>query len=72
VCYRRVGYFELDYEFKGTRIGLEYSHAEEVTMPRRPVAMKVARYVEFPIMNEPILDTRGFFADVKLQSIVLV
>jgi hypothetical protein len=72
VCCRCVGYFELDCEFTGTRVGPEYSHTEEVTMPRRPVTMKVARYVEFPIMNKPILDPRGFFADVKLQSIVLV
>jgi hypothetical protein len=71
VRYRRVGYFELDCEFQGTRVGSEYSHTDEVSMPRRP-STRVARYVELPIMNTPKLDPRGFFENLKPQNIVLV
>jgi hypothetical protein len=71
VRYRRVGYFELDCEFQGTRVGSVYSHTDEVAMPRRP-STRVARYAEFPIMNEPKLDPYGFFANVKPQNVVLV
>jgi len=63
-------YFELDCELKGTRVGSEYSHTDEVAMPRRP-STRVARYVEFPIMNEPKIDPYGFFANVKPQMFCL-
>jgi hypothetical protein len=71
VRYRRVGYFELDFEFRGTHVGSKYIHTDEVAVPRGP-ATKVAEYVEFPIMNEPTLDPHGFFADASPQNVVIV
>lgn len=59
--YRRVGYFELDCEFRGTRVGKVYSHTDEIVLHGR--RSKVARYREFPVMNEPVLDPGRLFGD---------
>jgi hypothetical protein len=71
VRYRRIGYFELDLEFRGTHVGSKYIHTDEAAVSGGP-ATKVATYVEFPIMNEPELDPHGFFADARPQKVVLV
>jgi hypothetical protein len=68
--YRRVGYFELDCEFQGIRVGSEYSHTDEIILHGR--RSRVARYTEFPIMNKPVMDPHGFFDGREAQDIIIV
>lgn len=69
-CYRRVGYFELDCEYTGTSVGSQFSHTEEVNMRGRRT--HVDRYIEFPILNEPILDPSGMFANQEPRIVTII
>lgn len=71
ICYRRVGYFELDCVFKGTNIGSEYSHHEDIYMEFGQRS-RVARNREFLIANEPDLDPYSLFANVEKKIVKLV
>lgn len=68
--YRRIGYFELDCEFRGTGVGREYSHTKEVASRHR--TLRVDQYVEYPTMREPVMDPFGFFENVEPEVLVLI